>query len=408
MRGNRTSQRQRRLAIVEHRRPPLLKSIGLTGLSAGTGAVVEYLFDPDRGRARRAKVRDQAAHAAHEMNDSVGGLTRDLSNRGRGVAAGARYRFTGRSVDDPVLHERVRAELGRHVRHPHAIDVRVRDGVVTLAGDILSDEEARAIRAVRRVPGVKKIDTQWRVHDDATGVPQLQGDGRRQPVPELLQQHWSPAARFLTGTGAVAGWAVSRRLPPPLAWTVRGASSVLGARAATNLPLRRLTGITAGRRGVDVRGAITVSATPEKVWKLVSDYSVFPRIMPDVREVRRSDDGRLSHWVVKGPAGTSVGYDAEETRREDGREIAWKTTDGQLTAHTGRLRLDPMGDGRTRVQLEMTYRPAGGAIGHAVAALLGADPARMVKRSLQRLKSFIETGRPSDAAQPAGTADIRR
>ncbi|MER7618283.1 BON domain-containing protein, partial [Nonomuraea wenchangensis] len=122
------------------------------------GAAVAYLCDPVRGRSRRARARDKAAHATHKLRDGLGVLSRDLSNRSRGLAAAVRYRFSGRSVDDRVLHERVRAELGRHVSHSHAVDVLVHDGIVTLAGDVLAAEDERARRAIRRVPGVRGVE----------------------------------------------------------------------------------------------------------------------------------------------------------------------------------------------------------------------------------------------------------
>lgn len=386
-------------------RRPLVSTVGAAGLGAGAGAVTEYLFDPDRGRARRARVRDKAAHAAHRMNDGVGVVSRDLANRSRGVVAERRYRSSGDEVDDPVLYERLRAELGRYVSHPRAVDVRVKDGAVTLTGDVLRTDARRAVRALSRVPGVRTLDAKWTVHQDAD-VPQLQGARKpRQPVPELLQQHWSPAARVVAGSAGAAMWTLSGRLPRPVAWAVRGTGSVLATRAATNLPLRRITGMAAGRRAIDVEGSISIAATPEKIWSLVSDYTAFPRFMPDVREVRRSDDDRTSHWVIAGPAGMPVRFDAEETKREEGREIAWRTREGQLVAHTGSLRLDPEDGDRTRVRVQMTYNPVAGAVGHALATLLGANPAHKLNRDLQRLKFMVETGEPpSDAAQPSDHA----
>jgi uncharacterized membrane protein len=66
----------------------------------------------------------------------------------------------------------------------------------------------------------------------------------------------------------------------------------------------------------------------------------------------------------------------------------------------GSLRLEPLGDGRTQVHVQLSYNPVAGAVGHAVATLFGADPAHKMKHDLQRLKSFVETGEvPSDAAR---------
>ncbi|WP_188195193.1 SRPBCC family protein [Nonomuraea sp. SYSU D8015] len=383
---------------AEERRPLLPRSIVAGGLGFCAGAAVAYLFDPARGRTRRARTRDKAAHATHQLRDGIGVLGRDLANRGRGSAAAVRYRVAGRRADDRILYERVRAELGRHVSHPHAVEVHVQDRVVTLTGDILTAEEDRTRRAVRRVPGVKRVEARWNTHRDAGESFMLQGGGRRrEPVPELLQEQWSPTARFLAGTGGAALWAMSRGLPRPAAWVVRGAGTVLAARAATNLPLRRLTGVNAGRRAVDITSAITIDAPAETIWALVSDYSVFPRFMPDVREVRRSADGRTSHWLISGPAGTPIRFDATETRREEGREIAWRSAEGELIAHTGSLRLTEQPDGRTRVQVQLAYNPVAGAAGHAVARLLGANPARKLRHDLLRLKSYVERER-----QPVG------
>jgi uncharacterized membrane protein len=139
-----------------------------------------------------------------------------------------------------------------------------------------------------------------------------------------MQQHWSPTARLLVGLGTVSAWAAMSWLPGSVAWPVRAASAVLAARAATNLPLRRLTGVGAGCRAIDVEDAIMVGAPVEEVWPWVSDYDLFRLSMPDVRETERSPDGRDSHWVVSGPVGVPVRFTAEETKREEGREIAWK------------------------------------------------------------------------------------
>lgn len=370
------------------RLPSLLKA---AGVGACAGAAAAYLLDPARGRARRARVRDKAAHTTHEMRDGAAVLSRDLGNRGRGAGAELRYRIAGRSADDRVLSERVRAELGRHVSHPHAVRVSVHDHVVTLEGDLLAEEEEHARKAVRRIPGVKAVDARWIPHIDPSGVPTLQGRGRpREPVPELRQQRWSPTARFGAGLAAAYALTASRRLPGPLAWIVRTAGAAVAARALTNLPLRRLTGINAGRRAVDVAEAVEIAAPPEAIWKLVSDYSVFAEVMPDVYEVRRSPDGGLSHWMIKGPAGVPIRFDATETKRDEGKEIAWKSTEGQLIAHTGSLRLVDRGRGRTRVQVRFTYNPVVGAAGHAIAKLLGADPGHKLRQDLARLKRHVE------------------
>jgi len=48
----------------------------------------------------------------------------------------------------------------------------------------------------------------------------------------------------------------------------------------------------------------------------------------------------------------------------------------------------------------MSYNPVAGGLGHAVAALFGADPKGEMDADLVRMKSMIETGvPPHDAAR---------
>lgn len=123
----RIAGRTRREVTVEERLPPLPRVVGAAAAAVGAGAAIEYVLDPDRGGARRARLRDKAVHAAHKVSDGGRVLGRDLSGRSRGAVAGARYLVAGRVVEDDVLHERVRAELGRRVSHPHAVGRAGRD-----------------------------------------------------------------------------------------------------------------------------------------------------------------------------------------------------------------------------------------------------------------------------------------
>jgi osmotically-inducible protein OsmY len=139
------------------------------------GAGLMYLLDPDRGARRRALVRDQAARAKHKLEEGLDATARDLGNRARGTVAELRSRFRREMVDDAILHERVRSEIGHAVSHPSAIDVSVSDGRVTLKGPVLEHELDDLLRAVGRVRGVSEVRNELEVHREAEGVPSLQG-----------------------------------------------------------------------------------------------------------------------------------------------------------------------------------------------------------------------------------------
>ncbi|HEU4477170.1 MAG TPA: hypothetical protein VFR80_01550, partial [Pyrinomonadaceae bacterium] len=113
---------------------------GLRLLSAaGTGAGLMYLFDPDRGKRRRALLRNKAVHISRIANDAAGKTRRDLRNHLRGTLAELEAVFIDNGpVSNDVLAARVRSKLGRVVSHPSAIEVKAVDGLIILTGQILA------------------------------------------------------------------------------------------------------------------------------------------------------------------------------------------------------------------------------------------------------------------------------
>jgi osmotically-inducible protein OsmY len=143
------------------------------------GAAIMYLLDPDRGGRRRALVRDQAARARNKLGDGLDATARDLGNRARGTAAELRSRFRREVVDDTILHERVRSEIGHAVSHPGAIEVSVSDGRVTLQGSVLEQELDKLLSTAGQVRGVSEVINELTVHREPGDTPSLQGGASR-------------------------------------------------------------------------------------------------------------------------------------------------------------------------------------------------------------------------------------
>ena len=371
--------------------------VGILG-AFGLGAAVMYFLDPGRGGRRRAIVRDKLVHGLRKTGDAAETTARDLRNRGQGLAAQVRGRFAREEVDDVVVVERVRAEMGRAVSHPSSIIATATDGRVTLSGPILTREADELLSRVRSVRGVEDVTDRLERHERSDDVPGLQG-GVPRPGDEfeLLQENWAPAARLLVGAaGGILTLAGTRRRDA-FGATLSLAGLALLSRSATNTELRRLLG-GGGRRGIDIQKAINISAPIDDVFAFFTNYANFPRFMSHVREVRETGSNR-SHWVVDGPGGVPVEWDAVITVLEPNEVLAWKSVPGAVVKSAGIIRFAQNEDGTTRVDLKMTYNPPAGAFGHAASKLLRADPKKQIDDDLARAKTFLETGTPAhDAA----------
>ena len=139
------------------------------GLGAGGAA----LFEPRRGAARRARVRDKIRSSARGLSTTAQGKARDVQARMRGVLHEARARASEEGMADEILVERVRAQIGRPVSHPRALQVFARDGCVELRGDVFEGELRGLLSRVRSVRGVKDVVDRLTVHDTPDELPPL-------------------------------------------------------------------------------------------------------------------------------------------------------------------------------------------------------------------------------------------
>jgi len=367
--------------------------------AAVAGAVSMFFLDPAHGRRRRAVMRDRVASGMSRIDGATSVASRDLQNRARGLAHEFRARLTPEDVPDEILSERVRARLGAAVSHPGAIEVAALAGRVTLSGAVLEREYVRLLRMIWTVRGVVDIEDRLAVYERAAGVPALQGGGR---LPEQRfgpwQQHWPPGVRVVMGalgSMLVLNALVGRR--SGLGFLGGAGGLALIARSGTNMPIDRLVGVR--RPSMELQKCIEIAAPIEQVFETFSQLERFPQFMKHVREVHVRGDG-TSQWVVEGPAGGTVSWEAVTTRLEPNRLIAWRTLPGSAVDHAGLLRFEPT-EGGTRVFVTMSYTPPAGALGHAVARLFGSDPKSELNDDLMRMKVFLETGRRAHDAAAA-------
>lgn len=193
----------------------------------------------------------------------------------------------------------------------------------------------------------------------------------------------------LLGSGLASGRVGRKR-------RVLAIAAVAGAVAVDVLAGRRASAAE-GRRAdsstrTHLRAYTTVRCQPEQAYRYWRNFENFPNFMEHVESVQVTGQ-TLSHWRVKGPAGTSVEWDAEIVRDDPSALISWQALPGAAISHEGgvRFREAPGGQG-TEVSLDIVYSQPGGMVGGLAAKLLGEHPQQQVSDDLRRFKQLIETG----------------
>jgi hypothetical protein len=170
----------------------MARTTAAVAVGVGLGAGLMYYLDPDRGSRRRTHARNQILHTSYQLRDAARRQVQSLKKS-----------FEGE--DDRVVGERVRAALGRAVSHAHALAIDVTNGVVTLSGPILREEIRATVKALKRVPGVRRVVNAMDAHPSPTRVPSVPHEGR------LAWAADRGTARRVAATLAVAGLGLAAR-----------------------------------------------------------------------------------------------------------------------------------------------------------------------------------------------------
>jgi uncharacterized membrane protein len=215
---------------------------------------------------------------------------------------------------------------------------------------------------------------------------------------------------YAVGGAGLLAWGLGRR-PLGFALAATLGASLLYQAYSGNNPLFKVLGIRVRRRGAAGEGketifvshAITIDKPREELYRYWRNFENLPRFMDHLESVEQRPDGR-SHWCAKGPAGARVEWDAEITEEIPNALVRWRSLPDADVANFGTVRFREASGGRgTEVAVDLEYQPPAGALGTALARLLGEEPQRQIEEDLRRLKQLMETGEvATTVGQPAG------
>ncbi|HLJ96849.1 MAG TPA: SRPBCC family protein [Gemmataceae bacterium] len=204
----------------------------------------------------------------------------------------------------------------------------------------------------------------------------------------------------LVGGGILALWGLQRGTLGGMAAAVAGGSLAYRGLSG-HCPLYSSLGMSSARRGpattipagqgVKAEETTMIQRRPEELYRYWRNLENLPRFMHHVESVQVQGD--RSHWVVKGPFGTRVEWDAEIYNENPNEMIAWRSLPGATVDSAGSVHFTPAAGNRgTDVRVVLKYNPPAGRLGIRLAGLLGQDPERQIREDLQRFKQLMETG----------------
>lgn len=154
------------------------------------------------------------------------------------------------------------------------------------------------------------------------------------------------------------------------------------------------------------QSTIEIDAPASVCYEKWHHFDKFPQFMSNVKSVE-SLGGKRWHWVVNGPLGVDVEWDAEIDGDEQSRLVSWHTVGDSGQSPTveaqGAVRFQEITPGQTEVTCTIQYKAPAGNVGEVVANLI-KNPHKMVDEDLRNFKHLVEgTNIPAEKAHSGKT-----
>lgn len=158
------------------------------------------------------------------------------------------------------------------------------------------------------------------------------------------------------------------------------------------------SGYTSKPENVNIKTQLIVNKPKDEVYAFWRKLENLPLFMKHLKSVTSTDDTH-SHWEasISGNLST-LSWDAEIVKEEEGHLLAWQSLPGATIKNAGKVDFkEALGGLGTELNVVITYSPPAGKIGEGVATLLNPVFTKMIKKDISGFKEFIEGAVPAES-----------
>lgn len=142
---------------------------------------------------------------------------------------------------------------------------------------------------------------------------------------------------------------------------------------------------------VNIRTEIQIDRPVEQVYNFWRKLENLPKFLKHIESVNEIDE-ITSEWKATGPAGIgSVSWKAQILMDEKNKLLSWHSLPGSTIDNAGKVYFRETGNG-TELDVTISYHAPLGIAGEAAGKALNPWFEKMVKKDIENLKTYLETG----------------
>jgi uncharacterized membrane protein len=129
----------------------------------------------------------------------------------------------------------------------------------------------------------------------------------------------------------------------------------------------------------------------EEVYTFWRNLENLPRFMKHLASVEEQSEKR-SQWKANLPGElVKLTWNAEITREEENSYIGWQSVEGSMVDNAGKVEFsDALNGSGTELNVEISYFPPAGSLGHGIAKLLNRVFEDRIREDVTNFKHFVE------------------